>query len=446
MRSQHNRYDRMKQEKALKIFALVANAIMLLLHFRLVFIFSGEQVGDAPEYISLAIRVVEKTGFYPIASDFVGVRYIHNPGMVNYLALLFRITRDLRLVFLLNVLFAQIILFSSRYILWKITESRRAQYLYQVFFCIYFSLGVAGGIVSAGVEYVFTSLTLLAAALILTEKRILWPIAGLILAIANYVRPVFAFAVIPIIITVVCLKIKGKYIRIGCFLGGMVAAVLLLSGINYRYCGKPIYQATTMWSVFIVGNNPIADGNNTWDVFNEGNIAYVSPEESEGWTCDDFDAHNKELVIDWVKHNPEKVLLLIPKRLFYFWAADTYFISAYSNNTEPADKSEYMLDIIHKVTGFNIGALTPTQWVCVVSQGIYCLILALGLVSLIAQILRKSFKGYLGLYAFLLLANGAYALTYGCARYHFMYMVIIIMLIPEFFCYNNKRVSVYGEH
>lgn len=415
----------------IRLLALVMNMIMIFVHLMLILHFDGSQIGDAPEYISLAKRVLGKTGFYPVASDFVGVRYIHNPGMVNYLALLFMITQNLRIVFLMNLCFVQVILFSTRFILNRITGKITLGYIYQIIFCIYFSLGVAGGIVSAGVEYTFTALTFMGIALAVTDREWAWILSGITLALANYVRPIFAFVLIPLIVLIFCIKLSNRLKRTIMIVLGIVVTASVIALVSFQFCGRPVYQATTMWSVIIVGNNPIADGNNTTTVFEEGNYGYVSPEESKGWTCDDYDARNKELVIEWVRNNPGKALSLIPKRLFYFWAVDTYFISAFSNNIEPADKTEYMLDIVNKVLHLEFNHLSFTQYMCIITQFVYMLILVLGLIAVILQIRMKDWRRYCGIYMFLLLGNAAYAVTYGCARYHFMYMVTIMMLIPS---------------
>ncbi len=444
-----------EKEKRLDLLSWVFWAVMLILQVRLIIVFKGEQFGDFMEYVGKAGEIAAAGAFYPRVSDLYGVPYLHAPGYVNFLSLIFRVTGDLRVVYAFNILFLQILLFSAKQIVRRLTDSRRQAAVFQILYCAYFSLGMGGGVVLANTEMLFCALVFLGMALVMTEKRTMLKLiaAGVCLGLANWIRPV-ALVFVPAVIFSICVPPKaadfpnrepgGKKKGISdtlVYLAAMLLTVICIGGCSYLSCGKFVYQSTTMGVNLLVGNSPVADGNNHWDVFFDGNAGDVSAEASSDWTFEEYENYYFETALKWMKENPLGVIKLIPARMFYLYAEDTYFATAYADNTIQTDTADYLKQIVVKLCKFQFGSLSSLDWLVILTEVYYLFILLLTVIGLIRQIGGKRWFRWLGLYSIVVLGTGMLMFMFGYGRFHFPYMIVFLMVAQSAFA-ERKRAAV----
>lgn len=423
-----------------KIAAWALWTVMLIGNIRLIIVFAGEQSGDYLGYVNKAKEIAAAGAFYPRVQDLYGVPYLHAPGYVNFLALIFRVTENLRVIFVCNLLFLQGILFAAKQIVYRLTGSGRSADIFQALYCLYFTLGVGGGVVLANTEMLFCALVFASLAL-LTGKRQRTGgliLAGVLMGLANWIRPV-AFVFLPAAIWGIYQFHKNHLIRrIAVYCGAMLAVIVSIGTGSYISSGKFVYQSTTMGVNLLVGNSPVADGNNHWDVFAEGNIGYVSSEDAQGWTYEDYEDFYFATALDWIKENPLGVIKLIPARMFCLYATDTYFATTYGNNIIETDTTEYLMGIIEKLTRFRIGKLSGLEWLVIFTEAYYLCILFLTVAGVVWQIRGRQWRDWLGIYSIVALGTGMHMILFGYGRFHFPYVIVFLMIAQGAFSRKCK--------
>ncbi|MBD5531553.1 MAG: hypothetical protein HDQ98_05020 [Lachnospiraceae bacterium] len=432
--------SRIKEQDPLRTASWVVYLLMLLLQVRLVVCFSGEQFGDFMEYVNKAKEISAARAFYPRVQDLQRVFYLHAPGYVNFLALVFRLTDNLKVVFCLNILFLQILLFSAKDIVYRLTGKRRCAEVFQILYCIYFSLGVGGGVVLANTEMPFCALVFLSMALAMAKKRevLTMAAAGFIMGLANWIRPVMILF-LPAVLWGIYQTDKRKMLRrTVCYCASMMACILCIGGLSYLNCGKFVYQSTTMGINLFIGNNPIADGNNHWDAVLKQN---ADPAAAADWTYEEWEDYYLYEALSWMRENPGKVIKLMPNRLFYLWANDVYFATAYTDNKVDTEKTAYIISVIDKVRNLQLGELKGIDLMVILTECYYLFVLILAAVGAVRQIRGKEWSVWLGIYSIVILGTGMLMLMFGYGRFHFPYMIAILMIAQGAFGRTDMQIG-----
>lgn len=427
-----------KNADILRIISWSLYILMLLLQVRLLVCFHGDQFSDFAGYVHKAEEIREAHAFYPRTEDLYNVYYLHAPGYVNFLALVLRLIDDLHIIFILNILFLQILLFSSKYMVFQLTDSRICTEIYQLLYCVYFSLGVGGGIVLANTEMPFCTLVFLSMAMMFTKKRCLITaiIAGVLMGIANWIRPVMILF-LPAVLWGGGRNISKKLRDVICYCAAMLVSILCIGGASFINCGKFVYQSTTMGINLFVGNNPIADGNNHWDAVLSEDLG----EEAADWTYEEWENHFLHKALDWMKQNPSQVIALVPYRMFYLWANDVYFATAYTDNEIDVEKTEYIVNVADRVLHLRLNELEGIDWIVIVSEGYFFLLLLLAVIGVVRQIQNKTWIRWLGIYSIPVLGSGMIMLMFGHGRFHFPYMIAVLMIAQGAFGQPGLRME-----
>lgn len=426
------RDNEIKGKGTLQIVSWIGYLLMLLLQIRLALCFKGEQFGDFAEYVNKAKEISAAHAFYPRVRDLYNVFYLHAPGYVNFLALLFRLTDNLRVVFGCNILFLQILLFSAKYIVYCLTGNHKCTAVFQILYCVYFSLGVGGGIALANTEMPFCALVFLSMALAVGKNRkaFILAVAGVIMGLANWMRPVMILF-LPAVLWGIYRADKKKMLRSTvCYCASMLACILCIGGLSFMSCGKFIYQSTTMGINLFIGNNPIADGNNHWDAVLKQN---VDPEAAADWTYEEWEDYYLHEALDWMRENPEQVIKQMPSRMFYLWANDVYFATAYADNKVDTETTAYITSIIDKVKSLRLGELKGIDWMVILTEYYYLSVLILAVIGIVKQFRRKEWFAWIGIYSIIVLGSGMLMLMFGYGRFHFPYMIAILMIAQSAF-------------
>lgn len=402
-------------------------AVMVAVQIALIILFTGTQYADANEYVELAVSSINRGRFYFPYADDIYTWYLHAPGYINYLILLLGMTNSMLSVYVLNAVFIHIILFSCKYVVRRFSHDEAAD-LFQIVFCVYCMIGINGGIVQANTELVFGALLFASLAMVLRGNTGLMIPAGILLGLSNWIRPV-VFVFSPFVIWVIIRQREAWKKKLIAIAVSFLVTITVIGSISYAHCGRFVCQSTITGINLLIGNNPRADGNNTYEAFSEGRIGYVGDLDTSDWTYDEYQTLWKDKAINWMIHNPGRVISLIPRKFAYQWAVDTFWCSAYGNNETVTDTSDYYMSIWHKVTSNDGGPLTLMDLATVVHECVYLVVLFCFALSVMLQIKNKVVFEYWGLYAVILIGIGMNTIMAGCGRFHFAYMPVMIMII-----------------
>lgn len=413
---------RTEKDKGLKIASFVSWGIMLVAQFIILFRFNGPQVSDSANYLLTAQKCFDAHSFYPMAENLSNA-YISGNGIINLLVLIFHFTSNLKAMFVINILFVNLMLVSCVYIIKKIFPKTTVQYWFIILFSLFTTMWC--DVVNIKTEIPFTALCFFAVSFLFSEKKFKSVFCGVVLALANWIRPLGIITIIAIVFIVIYRKEKLRH------LVGVVASyacvLLLIGGITFSSCGSFVYQATTLGYNLIMSANDDADGSYYGEVFHEGNSAYIPPEKRETMNYKDFDKYYKDLSLEWIKEHPADYIKQFPNKMFYLYATETYANSTLYNNEVETGGKDYIMSVANKLTGNSDEKLLFADVLTCFTQAWYMLTMLLFAIGTVAMLKLKKWRGMLPFYIMMAGFTGVVLIIVGGARYHFPMLPIILM-------------------
>lgn len=410
--------DERDTRRAYLIMAAAADLLLLTIQLLLSVNFTGIQISDAASYMDLAGYCAEHNTWYPGTRDLVA-HYIFGNGFVNIHAFFQRIYPTMTWVYVLNIIFTQVIVLCTADIATKLTGRVQTGCLAMTAVCL--MGGIWGEVVVARTELCFTAFALLSISLLLRGGWGFMLLSGLCFGMANWVRPLLVIFAPAVLFYMARKRIKlGK---IAVYFAGIAIVIVLVGASSYQRIGKFIYQAQTMGINMLMGANDEADGS-YMTMFEEGQAGYIPDEQRKEMTFDEYDVEYKNRAIAWMLENPLDFLLLAPVKLFYFLATDTYGGTSFFNNDIETDNLAYILSLKDILLGRGERPLAVGDWVAIWSQVWYMVVLALYLLNIISSIHRRYILDMGMLHIIFILACGVTVLTVGGARYHMPYLPI----------------------
>ena len=395
--------------------AVLADLMLLIIQIYLCLSFTGEQLSDARSYLDLALYCAENNTGYPGTRDMFAL-YIFGNGYVNLLSWLMRITPSMLWVYLTNIVSTQIIVFSTADIAYRITGRQQSACLSAIFVCM--MGGIWGDVVAARTELCFMAFAMLSLCLMYRGSMRTMFFAGVAIGLANWIRPLLIIYLPAAVIFFLIRRVQLR--KVAAYLIAIVLVVSAAGADAYSRTGEFVFQAQTMGVNMLMGANDDADGSYVSEVYDEGKAGYVP--EGSGMTFMQRDAHYKRIAIDWIKTHPIRFLSLIPAKLFYFLATDTYGGSAFFSNEILTDNLAYILSLKDILLGHGTRAFAAGDAVAIFSQITYMLVFVLYVLSIIDGIRRRYIADLLPLHIIFALACGVTILTVGGARYHLPYL------------------------
>jgi hypothetical protein len=394
--------------------------------------YHGAQISDAASYIRLAKDVVAINGFYPNRTN-INDEYIFNPGFVNYLALIFRITSSIRVVYILNILLTFLLLFSMRYIILKLFDNIKIMYLSSVLFCI--SPVFLVETVLTRTEIPYMALALFSFAVLLLDRKPTFFAAGIILALANWIRPL-ALAYLIGMLVYLFIK-KSNKIRYIFFISGFVLTILCIGAVSYYNSGYFVYQSTTSGVNLIMGANDDADGSYNAACFQKGKIAYLDEQTARNMSFKEHDAFWRGLAVSWILKHPLKWISLFPQKIFYMYGTEEFY-SRFIFLPSSIDSSHtlYVKDMFQRIIH---GHIYFPDIIMIYSQIIYMFLLAGFILGIISLYRDKNFIGLFPLFLIFFIGSAMTLVTVGGARYHIPYL-------PVFMAFTAVFVSKRRNH
>ena len=414
------------RSRNLTIAAACCYVLMLAMQLYTLLTFRGEPISDAARYVGTALRCVREGHFYPVAADFIG-KGAAGTGYVNLLVLLFRLTGSVRSAYVLNMVFVQILLFSVLTLACRATGSPDVCALTAILFCL--SAPYWAEICIARTELCFTALAFLALALLYGKRGGLPLLAGLLLAYANWVRPLaMAFFVSAVWILLYRRAKWHGYVRLFAGAAIMIAAICLFT---YHGSGRFVYQPTVASGNLLIGANEDADGSYSDVVFSEGKAGYIPHEQKKTMAFDEINAVYSAEAKKWIRENPGRYVSLMPRRLFYMYAMDTYSGEVYFDNLKTTSGKAYVQEIAGMLRG-NGRAWTFGDVVICYGQAFYMLTFVLFLCGVIRSMRKGYWRSLAFLFGIFLIGTATIMLTVGSGRYHFPYLPVLQITAAAF--------------
>jgi len=414
---------------------------MLCIQIRNVIVFKGEITGDSVRYVTDGMTHATNGTWYPTAESFMDLGGVAGNGYVNFLALLLRITTDLRIIYIGQLLLVQVILFSTVYIAKKISGSVTAGYLTCIIFCLFGTYW--GEICIPRTEILFSALSMLALALAVKGGRFSVIGAGAILAYAQWTRPLALAFIISIVWLFLYRGDKFRsYIKL---IAGFCAVVVLLTTFTYFNSGEPIFQPTIADGNFLMGANEDADGSYNYVVFEEGHAGYIPREKMFEMEYDEINEFYRETGINWIKANPGRYLLLMPRKIFYFLATETYSGDIYFDNHIRTAGRDYIFSLFDILLGRGERSFAFGDAVMIYTQGFYMIVFALFFFGVIYSMKKGYWRTMSFLYGIFLIGLAASLYTVGAARYHFPYLPVMFitaaLFVDAVFVRRKKKIK-----
>ena len=272
---------------------------------------------DEVEYTRNALHVVDTHTLYPSKENLYDT-FIHSPGVVNYIALLYAVFGSLRSEWIANIFMNIIILFEIFYIA-KTFFNKKVGYIATIIYCTI----VTTWFVPLHFLSDHPSFFLFLSGFCLSiQKKWYWVIlGGVCYALGYTIRPTVLAYVVTSIVMLIILKRRWYYCL--CLL---LPYIGILYGIG-KYFEKEmgVYVNSTYASGFCLkhaANEETWAGPNMTFAWHPNNSGYI--ENANEKTFVEKDSIWKARTIEWIKDNPSRYALLAPQRFFRSFALDDW--------------------------------------------------------------------------------------------------------------------------
>lgn len=296
---------------------LIVAGISILLQVFVVFHYWGApQYSDVPEYIRIAESCYRDGDWYPQVDH--SYFYIWNFGFVNFLILQLRLFKTVCLNSVFNLFFSIIIYFEIYHIAKRLFDRQVARLAVILYSLIYSNVMIVG---TGMTELPFLFCGLSAICLSLDGKWYGYLFSGLLLAVANTIRPtaiLFLAMIVPLMI------LRKRKLPSYCWLFGAIIFFVVGTGlINRERTGYFVFQATTFGDNLIQTANDMANGMDVSDLRNDGN-SVLSIEKSQDVSVKEKDSVLRSQAFEWIKENPKRAALLYVKKIPLLFAEDSW--------------------------------------------------------------------------------------------------------------------------
>lgn len=412
-----------QKQKGLRTAAIICWIIMIAAQIIVAVKFNGKQISDSVSYLNAANDVLAKGGLYPLKSHLYD-RYIFGNGYVNYIALIMKLTGSLRPVFYLNIIWTQLLLLAGYSLTKKLFPDKAVQHIFVILFSLLNTFW--SETVLLRTELIFTALCYLALALMYSDKKFKCVLAGILIALANWIRPLGVVFLIGAIFVLIYKQEKFK--KFCTLVISYVCVICIIGSVTYFNCGKFIYQATTSGVNLMMTANDEADGSYN-PVFEKGQAGYIPEEESAKMMYSDYNDYYIKKSVDWIIKNPKKYISQMPKKIFLLFATETYSSSAFFNNEVSTAGKDYIKDVAGRVRNFS--NVRFADLLVIFNQLWYMAIVLFFAIGVIMLLAKKMWRRCLPFAVILLGGTAITAILVTGARYHFPYLPLF-MIIASF--------------
>ena len=416
--------------------AYIIVAVFTVLQLLLLLIFGYTPFPDSEGYIALAAECAGSHDWYPMARSMHELAFVWNVGAVNIVVLFLRLTGSVTLLLVLYSLLKGVTALLLYRIVSCLADGRVALTALLLYVLYPANYGEGTSVLS---ETPFIFFALLGVLLALRNRYLA---AGVVLAFANWIRPMGLVFLLSLLLYVLYGR-KSVLQRCSRLVMGYVLLVFVLGGACWLRTGRFIYQARTGWMALLQyswDNSARTDAD--YIMFPDGDPAYI--DDSAGYDCCEKDSVWQARFFGWLGNHKKDYICQMPGKLAATFVSDNVNFCTYL----PDKRSrEYMYDELGMVSLFaDFPHYSAVQIVTVCNLLYYYLLLVLAAAGIVTAV-RKRWLSGLVLSCPVIVLSLAVLLFFGHgeARFHQPIMPFIIML-SGFFVADRGYLCIFDKN
>ena len=371
----------------------------------ILFTFGYTPYPDSEGYLLFANDAVLHSEPYPVAANMNQYDFLWNIGAINSVALSLYLFHSYIPLLVLYSLMKGITAWFF-YCVTKKLANQQIAFIALVLYIIYPANYGEGTSLLSELPFMFFIMMGLYFSLV----RNWFFFGGMILAIANWYRPM---AIVFLLALIIYYLIKWqKSVKL---LVGYLTVIIILGSISYCRTGLFLYQAKSGWMALT-------------DYSTCHSPESMQVRDRADWNVAQKDSAWRSLFFDWLKDHPKEYISQMPQKLMNTYVSDNVNMCTFI--PDKAEK-EYMYEEV------SLGTLiqyfphySPVQWLTFLNLFIYYVFLAMAFASLFY------FKKEYSLLAVSAIVLGTLMLLFvghGEARFHIPFMPFIIILSAVFY-------------
>ncbi len=387
------------------VFACLCVQIVLICVF-----WNTKQLSDYAFYENLAFESYNNDTWYPSYINMYE-KYIFAPGLINYFIVQLHFFGSLKF----NLVSNFILNIGIIYFVYKIAQkffSKNVAYLSVTLYCLLYSTWFS--VVPNGTEVPFLFLSLFAIYIILYRLEYIF-FAGILFALANWIRPLAVIYIFFVVIYMIYQKISfRKYFYL--LLPFVVTIVIIAYNTNNRI-GNPVFQSTTSGINLILTANEKAYGGVATSLINDSStICYIK--DRDKYTYIQQDSIWKERAISWIKENPFKYVTLYFIKIPGLFSEDAWPDRAVFFGAGYIDKVAHGKVALHEALGYLLKLLAKSF--------VFYIIMLLSIYTMIRK--RKDIITNKGLILIIAFCGIAITNLFSVSpRYHYPFLFVFVI-------------------
>ncbi len=307
-----------KRETGWKNAAIAVSSLWIIAQIALIVCFwNVEQRSDQGAYMGIATDFYSRGAWYPDHTT-VHDSYVWAPGLINWFVWQLRMFGTLKLNYFFNLLMNAGILYE----IWFLSNrffSRRTAYIAVILSCLLYSNFMV--VLPAGTEMPFLFLSLSAFCLCVSGGVVRLLLAGCLLAVANWIRPL-AVIYVPSILLAMYLR-KDGLTRYAALFVPVVSLCLLFGFMAKRQCGYFVFQSSTSGiNLAMTANDKAYGGVATSLCKDTTNLCYIK--NAGELTFLQKDSTCKARAVGWIKEHPARFAGLYALKLAGLYVEDSW--------------------------------------------------------------------------------------------------------------------------
>lgn len=388
-------------------------------------IFGYTPMNDTDGYIEYANICLQQGEPYPCNALIKGSPFIWNIGSINLIILSLYLFGNIYPILILMCICKA----WTACLIAKITQYLCNDKIAIATLCIYIlypnNWGQSTTLLS---EIPMIFLALLSVYMILTQnKTYALFCAGIIMAWANWFRPIAVLFIISIFAYMMLFERKKNWRKSFIYLLGFSCMLIAFGTECYRRTGHFVYQCESFWYNMAddAYSGATPDPHFGQPLFPKGTPRYI--ENMQEKTCFECNEIWKERCMSWLLTHKMEYLSKIPYRLYYMYQNDIDNMSAFLPNKQNAENNYIVLPYRHIVQ--EIGNLTKAQYAALLCTIYYFLIIITAIFGMIYLIKKKLWKqSFLPIFIPIFGTLSLVLLVQGETRFKAPYMPFIMIL------------------
>lgn len=424
----------MNYNKAINIITIVYLIILIII----LIIFGYTPMNDTDGYIEYAQICLLQGEPYPCNTLIKGTPFIWNIGAINLIALSLWLFGSFYPILILMCVFKALTVWLIAKIAQYLCNEKIAIVSLLIYVLYPNNWGQSTALLS---EIPMIFFALLSLYITLTQHKVYALfIAGIIMAWANWFRPIAVLFIISIFIYIIIFHRKEIWKKIIPFIIGCGGMLTLFGTECYHRTGHFVYQCESFWYNMAddAYDGATPDPHFGEPLFKKGTPRYI--ENMQDKTCFECNEIWKKRCISWLLAHKMEYLSKIPYRIYYMYQNDIDNIVAFLPNKKNAENNYIVLPYRHIIQEF--GNLTRAQYLALLCTIYYIFIILTAFFGGL-YIIRKQLwiQGFLPLFIPIFGTLSLVLLVQGETRFKAPYMPFIMILSAYCIVYFLNKIK-----